>query len=87
MPMAHFLNHPSMTEIRFKDLRFLITDSPADENLPSFIETCLKYGVTALVRVSEKTYDTKAIEAAGIKFYVCRKKEKELLFFFIQLFI
>jgi hypothetical protein len=38
MPMAHFLNNPSMTEIRFKYLRFLITDSPADENIQSFIE-------------------------------------------------
>lgn len=38
MPMAPFLNNPSMTEIRYKHLRFLITDSPADENLPSYIE-------------------------------------------------
>ncbi|CAF4989076.1 unnamed protein product, partial [Rotaria socialis] len=29
--------------------------------------TCLKYDVTTLVRVSEKTYDAKPIEAAGIK--------------------
>lgn len=67
--MGPFLNNPSMTEIRFKYLRFLITDSPTDENIPSFIEACLKYGVTALVRVSEKTYDAKPIEAAGIKVY------------------
>ena len=38
MPMAPFLNNPSMTEIRYKNLRFLITDSPADENIQSFIE-------------------------------------------------
>jgi len=69
MPMAQLFNNPSMTEVRFKHLRFIITDSPADENLQSFIEACLKYGVTALVRVSEKTYDAKPIEAAGIKFY------------------
>jgi protein tyrosine phosphatase type 4A len=69
MPLAPFLHNPSMTEIRFKHLRFLITNSPADENVQSFIETCLKYGVTALVRVSEKTYDAKPIEAAGIKVY------------------
>lgn len=56
-----------MTEIRFKNLRFLITDSPNDENMQAFIDACLKYGVTALVRVSEKTYDAKPIEAAGIK--------------------
>jgi len=69
MPMAQFLNNPSMTELRYKDLRFLITDSPNDENVPSFIEAFLKYGVTALVRVSEKIYDTKPFEAAGIKIY------------------
>jgi protein tyrosine phosphatase type 4A len=69
MPLASFLNNPSMTEIRFKHLCFLITNSPADENIQSFIETCLKYGVTTLVRVSEKTYDSRPIEAAGIKVY------------------
>jgi len=54
MPMGHSLNNPSMTEVRYKCLRFLITDSPTDENVQSFIEACLKYGVTTLVRVSEK---------------------------------
>jgi len=67
--MTQHLNHPLMTELRYKHLRFLITDSPADENLQSFIEACLKHGVTTLVRVSEKTYDMKPIEAAGIKVY------------------
>jgi hypothetical protein len=38
MPLAPFLHNPSMTEIRFKHLRFLITNSPADENVQSFIE-------------------------------------------------
>jgi hypothetical protein len=38
MPLASFLNNPSMTEIRFKHLCFLITNSPADENIQSFIE-------------------------------------------------
>lgn len=27
-----------MTEIRFKNLRFLITDSPNDENIQAFID-------------------------------------------------
>ncbi|CAF5190186.1 unnamed protein product, partial [Rotaria magnacalcarata] len=67
MPVAQFLNNPSITELRYKHLRFLITDSPTNENIQSFIETCLKYDVTALIRVSEKTYDEKPIEAAGIK--------------------
>ena len=71
MPITRDFTYPSVSELRYKDLRFLITDSPDDENLPLFIEACLKYGVTALVRVSEKTYDTERIEAAGIKVYVC----------------
>jgi hypothetical protein len=37
----------------------------------------LKYGVTTLVRVSEKTYDAKPIEAAGIKVYVCIHIERQ----------
>lgn len=45
MPMASFLNNPSMAEIRFKHLRFLITDSPADENIQSFIEVYI-YSIT-----------------------------------------
>ena len=91
MPMAQDFTYPSVSEVRYKDLRFLITDSPDDENIQSFTEVenherkksvffyvqfffsraCLKYGVTAVVRVSEKTYDTKPLEAAGIKVYVC----------------
>jgi protein tyrosine phosphatase type 4A len=69
MPITRDITYPSITELRYKDLRFLITDSPDDENVQSFTDACLKYGVTALVRVSEKTYDTKPIEAAGIKVY------------------
>lgn len=38
MPMAQYPNNPSMTEIRYKHLRFLITDSPADESVHGFIE-------------------------------------------------
>jgi hypothetical protein len=71
MSITQDLTYPSVTELRYKDLRFLITDSPDDESVQSFTEACLKYGVTAVVRVSEKTYDTKPIEAAGIKVYVC----------------
>ncbi len=40
--MAQYLNNPSMSELRYKHLRFLITDSPADENLQSFIEVYIK---------------------------------------------
>jgi len=69
MSTARYSIYPSHTELRYKQLHFLITNSPADESVQTFIESCLKYGVTALVRVSEKTYDAKPIEAAGIKVY------------------
>ncbi|CAF1523407.1 unnamed protein product [Adineta ricciae] len=69
MPLIHDFTYPSVTELRYKHLRFLITDSPDDDNVQSFAEVCSKYGVTSVVRVSEKTYDTKSLEAAGIRVY------------------
>lgn len=38
MPTAQLLSHPSMTEIRFKNLRFIVTNSPTDENIQGFLE-------------------------------------------------
>jgi hypothetical protein len=38
MPMAQDFTYPSVTELRYKDLRFLITDSPDDESVQSFTE-------------------------------------------------
>jgi hypothetical protein len=36
--MAQIFNNSALTELRYKNLRFLITDSPDDDNLASFIE-------------------------------------------------
>ncbi len=36
--MAQDITYPSITELRYKNLRFLITDSPDDENIQSFTE-------------------------------------------------
>lgn len=38
MPITQDFSYPSVSEIRYKDLRFLITDSPDDENVQSFTE-------------------------------------------------
>lgn len=38
MPIKHDLSYPAVTEIRYKTLRFIITDSPNDDNIQSFIE-------------------------------------------------
>jgi hypothetical protein len=38
MSIAQDLTYPSVTELRYKDLRFLITDSPDDESVQSFTE-------------------------------------------------
>jgi hypothetical protein len=48
MPMAQDFTYPSVSELRYKDLRFLITDSPDDENVPSFIEVRIKYNYNIL---------------------------------------
>jgi hypothetical protein len=42
MPMAQNIPYSSITELRYKDLRFLITDSPDDENVQSFTEVKIK---------------------------------------------
>jgi hypothetical protein len=46
--MAQDFTYPSVSELRYKDLRFLITDSPDDENVPSFIEVRIKYNYNIL---------------------------------------
>jgi hypothetical protein len=38
MPITRDITYPSITELRYKDLRFLITDSPDDENVQSFTD-------------------------------------------------
>jgi hypothetical protein len=40
--MAQVFTNLSLTELHYKDLRFLITDSPDDENVEAFIEVRIK---------------------------------------------
>jgi len=42
MPITQDFSYPSISEIRYKDLRFIITDSPDDENVQLFTEVYIK---------------------------------------------
>ncbi|CAF0738207.1 unnamed protein product [Didymodactylos carnosus] len=68
MPIQRFLN-PAHTEIKYKQLRFLITDCPDDDLMTNYIDAYQKFGVTAVVRVCEQNYDKTPITNAGMKFY------------------
>jgi len=54
------------TFIEWKNLRFLIMDSPKQSNLHLYLKECEKYHVTQLVRISEPSYDKAEVERAGI---------------------
>ena len=50
MPASQDTIYPSITEVCYKNLRFLITDSPDNENLPSFIEVYMQIIFTFFIR-------------------------------------
>ena len=41
MSLIHDFTYPAVTELRYKHLRFLITDSPDDESVQSFAEVSI----------------------------------------------
>lgn len=49
--------------------RFLIMDSPKENNLNLYIKECKKHGVTDLVRICEEYYPASEVEAAGIRMH------------------
>jgi protein tyrosine phosphatase type IVA len=58
------------TFIQQKNYRFLIIDTPKNENLHLYLEEFKKYNVKHLVRVCfEQKYDHKLVENKKIKFY------------------
>ncbi|OTF80213.1 tyrosine phosphatase type IVA 1-like protein [Euroglyphus maynei] len=61
------LVQPKFTEIRNRNLRFLITDKPTDATLNQYVEELQRRNVTDVVRVCEATYSPKRLEQAGIK--------------------
>ncbi|OXB51126.1 UNVERIFIED_CONTAM: hypothetical protein H355_003236 [Colinus virginianus] len=61
---ATVMNRPSRVEAGRQ--RFLILDSPSDENLPAYIEEMKAFNVMHLVRTCEATYDDALVRDAGI---------------------
>ncbi|XP_048210790.1 protein tyrosine phosphatase type IVA 1-like isoform X1 [Perognathus longimembris pacificus] len=60
------MNRPAPVEVRYKNMRFLITHNSINVTLNKFIKELKKYGVTTIVRVCEGTYDTTLVEKEGI---------------------
>lgn len=58
------MNQP--TRIQAGNLKCLILDAPSCENLHSYLQEMLDFGVTDLVRTCEKTYDDTIVTNAGI---------------------
>ena len=61
-------SEPSLIE--WKNLRFLIMDSPRDSNLHIYLRLCKKHNVTQIVRISEPQYRKEEVEKAGITLHV-----------------
>eukprot|EP00922_Rhytidocystis_sp_ex-Travisia-forbesii_P049366 GHVS01073493.1.p1 GENE.GHVS01073493.1~~GHVS01073493.1.p1 ORF type:complete len:170 (-),score=7.24 GHVS01073493.1:361-870(-) len=59
------MNQP--TRIVNGRVKCLILDAPSTENLHSYLQEMLDFGVTDLVRTCEKTYDDSIVLAAGIQ--------------------
>lgn len=71
---------PEHSEIRHKNMKFLITDRPTDTTVERYIEDLNKYGANVVVRVCDPSYSTDKLEQKGIKVVVCHSHS----FFFSQ---
>jgi protein tyrosine phosphatase type 4A len=54
------------SQIEYKSTRFLITDRPDDMHIQPYIEELQRHNVKDVVRVCEPSYDTEALQNAGI---------------------
>eukprot|EP00518_Triparma_eleuthera_P013533 CAMPEP_0182474512 /NCGR_PEP_ID=MMETSP1319-20130603/25782_1 /TAXON_ID=172717 /ORGANISM="Bolidomonas pacifica, Strain RCC208" /LENGTH=147 /DNA_ID=CAMNT_0024675413 /DNA_START=105 /DNA_END=545 /DNA_ORIENTATION=- len=59
------VNKPSLVE--WQNLRFLIMDTPNDQNLHLYIKELEKNRITDVVRACEQTYNPEPVETAGIR--------------------
>eukprot|EP00921_Rhytidocystis_pertsovi_P012765 GHVQ01020731.1.p1 GENE.GHVQ01020731.1~~GHVQ01020731.1.p1 ORF type:complete len:173 (+),score=13.76 GHVQ01020731.1:755-1273(+) len=59
------MNQP--TRIQNGKVKCLILDAPSSDNLYSYLQEMLEFGVTDLVRTCEKTYDDSLLVNAGIR--------------------
>ena len=70
------LNKPTFLE--YKKGKYLILDSPTDENAQAYLDLLLSRQVKFVVRTCKPTYDKKVFEEANISiqviYLVCRSK-------------
>ncbi|KAG8226148.1 hypothetical protein J437_LFUL005809, partial [Ladona fulva] len=57
---------PAPSEIEYKNMRFLITDRPTDQNIQHYIQELKKHKVKDVVRVCEPTYKIEELRSEGI---------------------
>lgn len=57
---------PGLSEISYKDLRFIIMDRPSDATVPQLIEQFKRANVRDVIRVCEPSYKTDTLNGAGI---------------------
>ncbi|XP_046384198.1 PRL-1 phosphatase [Ischnura elegans] len=57
---------PAPSEIEYKNMRFLITDRPTDQNIHNYIQELKKHKVKDVVRVCEPTYKVEELRSEGI---------------------
>ena len=60
-------NPPSL--VQYKDMKFLIFDSPNDNNLAQYISVFKSHNVTHIVRTCEPTYSKQTLEKEGFQFF------------------
>jgi protein tyrosine phosphatase type 4A len=60
---------PAHSQINFGKLNFLITHSPSENSLESYIQDLERYHVSCLVRVCDPTYSAEMIKERGIRVY------------------
>ncbi|TKR82741.1 hypothetical protein L596_016422 [Steinernema carpocapsae] len=57
---------PSLSEIQYGMMRFLITDRPSDHSINNFAEELFQHRARAVVRVCESSYPTEPLTSHGI---------------------
>jgi protein tyrosine phosphatase type 4A len=70
MTSALKLKRPEHSEIKHKNMRFLITDRPTDANVERYIDELNKYNAGVVVRVCDPSYNVEKLEQKGIKVIV-----------------
>nr|CAD7431520.1 unnamed protein product [Timema monikensis] len=57
---------PAPCEIEYKNMKFLITDRPTDQNISAYILELKKHNVLDVVRVCKPSYKTEELNKEGI---------------------